>query len=169
MLTYADVLLLRALVFGGHVGLSVGGEESEEREEPGAQLTHQLTEKRVRAAETQVLNTLAGGDCGGADQDSRCVLNVKDFLVQVQILTQRWRCCWQWQEGQERLEACDGARRSTSSCYLASPRSSLGVLVLVSVFPGFPNTHIHTHTHYTHTRARAHTHTHTHSHGCKVN
>ena len=78
MLTYADVLL-RALVFGGHVGLSVGGEELEQLD--SHELTHELTEKRVRAAETQVLNTLAGGDCGGADQDPRCVLNVKDFLV----------------------------------------------------------------------------------------
>ena len=76
MLTYAAVLL-RALVFGGHVGLSVGGEELEHLD------AHELTEKPVRAAETQVLNTLAGGDCGGADQGSRCVLKVKDFLVQM--------------------------------------------------------------------------------------
>jgi hypothetical protein len=75
MLTYA-VVLLRALVFGGYVGLSVGGEELEHLD------AHELTEKPVRAAETHVLNTLAGGDCGGADQGSRCVLKVKDFLVQ---------------------------------------------------------------------------------------
>jgi hypothetical protein len=77
MLTYD----LRALVFGEHVGLSVGGEELEQLD--AHELTHELTEKRVRAAETQVLNALAGGDCGGADQGSRCVLKVKDFLVQM--------------------------------------------------------------------------------------
>ena len=53
--------------------------------------------------------------------------------TKVQILTERWRCCWQWQERQERLEACDGARWGASSGYLASLRSALGVLV--SVFP----------------------------------
>ena len=79
MLTYAAVLL-RALVFGGHVGLSVGEEEPEQLD--AHELTHELTEKRVRAAETQVLNTLAGGDCGASDQGSRCVLKVEDFLVQ---------------------------------------------------------------------------------------